>query len=445
MDLKEIEEKIGQYCQLWELYADVSCELSRRSKLSQEEAARACKVYGPYISDVLQQVDAAITIFVMEKELRSLKGRGHFSIPTITPHGARIENPHQVRKTLESVDEEVVQILTTVRESERIYEKEKEEARVREQQAKATGSSQRPEYNFLSLNSSTPIKNTGATAEKENHQTERGIHFNPNTIQHLYSMTGTTSHNGQYEPPANDSIIQGAGAATGGQFSTNTTNATGHNKAWKNNNRGNAPTHTTFPPCMTRSTGRNGFCNDSPNSSNNRNAPICFRCSEQGHMRHECMTDRVFYNYCKSNRHSNRACRKLTTLSPTNSHIPTGYHLTATLPPLTGSAPNQGTHTVAQPQPPSTTSNGLWFQNYQDTNQLRTRTTVHTPPMNNMSPVSSASVTEAIIQLLIQVKKDDISKQMMKNIKTFDGTKRTESINWLSQIEATSKFCNSSF
>ena len=49
MDIREIEEKIGQYCQLWELYTQASCELTRRSKLSQEETARACKVYGPYI------------------------------------------------------------------------------------------------------------------------------------------------------------------------------------------------------------------------------------------------------------------------------------------------------------------------------------------------------------------------------------------------------------
>ena len=74
---------------------------------------------------------------------------------------------------MESVDEEVVQILTTVRESERTYEKEKEEARVREQQARATGSSQRPEYNFLSLNSSIPIKNMSTTAGKQNQQKER--------------------------------------------------------------------------------------------------------------------------------------------------------------------------------------------------------------------------------------------------------------------------------
>ena len=56
-------------------------------------------------------------------------------------------------------------------------------------------------------------------------------------------------------------------------------------------------------------------------------------------------------------------------------------------------------------------------------------------------------MTEAITQLLTQVvnKKDDISKQMMKNIKTLDGTNRTECINWLSQIEATCKFNNLSF
>ena len=70
MDLEEIEEKMKQYCQLWVLYAQASCELTRRSKISQEEAVKACKVYGPYIRDVLQQADEAMTIFVMEEELR---------------------------------------------------------------------------------------------------------------------------------------------------------------------------------------------------------------------------------------------------------------------------------------------------------------------------------------------------------------------------------------
>ena len=33
MDLAEFKEKIGQYCQLWELYAEASYELTRKSKL----------------------------------------------------------------------------------------------------------------------------------------------------------------------------------------------------------------------------------------------------------------------------------------------------------------------------------------------------------------------------------------------------------------------------
>ena len=164
-------------------------------------------------------------------------------------------------------------------------------------------------------------------------------------------MTGTTSHNGWNELPANDSIIHGADTAPGGQFTTNTTSAAGHNEAWRNNNETNPTTHTSFPPSMTRPTGHNRFFNDSPIPSDNRNTPMCFRCGKQGHMSNECENGRVFCNHCKSSSHSNRACRKLTncTNSPTNSHISMGYHPTATPPPLTGNTPNQGTQTTAQP------------------------------------------------------------------------------------------------
>ena len=74
------------------------------------------------------------------------------------------------------------------------------------------------------------------------------------------------------------------------------------------------------------------FFNNSPNSSNKRNAPMCFKCGEQFHMRNECEIERVFCTYCKSTSHSNRECGKLTnsTPNPTNSYIPTGYHPTAT-------------------------------------------------------------------------------------------------------------------
>ena len=105
----------------------------------------------------------------------------------------------------------------------------------------------RSDLNFLTLNSSTPIRNTNTVPQTETNQnqhTERAIHFNPNPVRHLYPTTKPTIHNGWYEPPANDSIIQGAGTAPGGQFVTNTTSVTGHNKPWRYNNGTNTVTHT---------------------------------------------------------------------------------------------------------------------------------------------------------------------------------------------------------
>ena len=94
MALEEIECKIHQYLQLWKLYAKISVKLKRKSELSQESAVTACKVYGPYISDILRQVDKVMKLFAMVKELRIIKSRGHFPIPTITPQGTKIETMH---------------------------------------------------------------------------------------------------------------------------------------------------------------------------------------------------------------------------------------------------------------------------------------------------------------------------------------------------------------
>ena len=44
MDLEEVEYKICQYCQLWKLYAEISVELRRKSKLSWESTVTACRV-----------------------------------------------------------------------------------------------------------------------------------------------------------------------------------------------------------------------------------------------------------------------------------------------------------------------------------------------------------------------------------------------------------------
>ena len=87
----------------------------------------ACKVYGLYISDILQQVDEVMTLFAMEKELRIIKNRGHFPVPKINPHGTKIKNTKDIDRVLEVVDREVVEVITAVRESEMNYEKEKTE------------------------------------------------------------------------------------------------------------------------------------------------------------------------------------------------------------------------------------------------------------------------------------------------------------------------------
>ena len=99
MDLEEIECKTCQYLQLWKLYAEISVELIRKSELSRERAVTACKVYGSYISDILQQVDKVMKLFAMEKELRIIKNRGHFPIPTITPQGTKIETTQDETKS----------------------------------------------------------------------------------------------------------------------------------------------------------------------------------------------------------------------------------------------------------------------------------------------------------------------------------------------------------
>ena len=86
MNLEEIEDKLNQFGKLCRIYAEASCELFRRSRISEKEAAKACKVYEPYIHDILEQVDAAVCVFVMEKELRAQKGRNQLPTLIVTQH-----------------------------------------------------------------------------------------------------------------------------------------------------------------------------------------------------------------------------------------------------------------------------------------------------------------------------------------------------------------------
>ena len=156
-------------------------------------------------------------------------------------------------------------------------------------------------------------------------------------------------------------------------------------------------------------------------------------------MRAECR-ERVFCNHCRSYNHDTKACRKQhnNIPSPAHSQIATGYHPTATPPPLMG--------TTAATQPTGTHNNPLF--NLLDNNQPRTSTIMHTPH-NGTSPAMPADFVEGITQIMNQVtsnnKRDDASKKMMKNIKIFDGSNKAECITWLSQVEAAAKFTNTPF
>ena len=137
------------------------------------------------------------------------------------------------------------------------------------------------------------------------------------------------------------------------QFVTNTTDVAGRNEPLRRNNATNTSSNTINHRAATRPTGHNGLQNDnSPNPSDPRNGPTCFRCGGQGHMRAECR-ERVFCNHCRSYNHDTKACRKQhnNIPSPAQSQIATGYHPTATPPPLMG--------TTAATQPTRTHNNPL--------------------------------------------------------------------------------------
>ena len=74
-------------------------------------------------------------------------------------------------------------------------------------------------------------------------------------------------------------------------------------------------------------------------------------------------------------------------------------------------------------------NNNPSLQNLLDNNHLRTSTMIQTPH-NGTSPTTPANLVEGITQIMNQVtnnnKRDDASKQMMKNITIFDGSNKAE-------------------
>ena len=153
----------------------------------------------------------------------------------ITPQGTKIETPKEKDQVLDAVDTEVMEMIKAVRESEENYEREQEEAKNRDQQLRLTRQMNRSDFNFLTMIKSTPIRNNN-TRTNQHQRTETAVHFDTNTVHNFYSPTDPTNNGDQYELPAKDSIIQGAGSAPGGQFATSTIGATGHNEPWRYSN-----------------------------------------------------------------------------------------------------------------------------------------------------------------------------------------------------------------
>ena len=105
----------------------------------------------------------------------------------------------------------------------------------------------------------------------------------------------------------------------------------------------------------------------------------------------EVNAEKEYSATCRSYNHDTKACRKQhdNTPSPTHSQIATGYHLTATPPPLMG--------TAAATQPTETHNNPLF--NLLDNNQPRTSTLMHIPH-NGTSPAKPADLMEGITQIM---------------------------------------------
>ena len=103
MSLEETEQKIRQFCHLWQLYADTSVELKKKSELSQDSAVAACRVYIPYMSDITRQLEEVRKIFAIEKEVRTIKNRGYFPVPHINPQEEKIETAKDKDRILERI------------------------------------------------------------------------------------------------------------------------------------------------------------------------------------------------------------------------------------------------------------------------------------------------------------------------------------------------------
>ena len=217
-----------------------------------------------------------------EKELRLIKNRGYFPAPQLAPKECKIETIQDKEALIKEINEVAVEMLNAIRESEENYRKEQEQARIRAEQLRSTRQTSRSDINlYPTLANSTPIRNTNTRSDQP------GVHFNTNTVQHVYATTWDRGE--QFEPPENDSILQGATSPPADQVATSATDTAGCNELWRQNNTTNIGPNTFSHRTTTRPTSRNEPQTNNPsNPVDPRSGPTCFRCGEQGHMRLKC-------------------------------------------------------------------------------------------------------------------------------------------------------------
>ena len=190
----------------------------------------------------------------MEKELRSIKNRGHFPVPQLAPEECNIETIQEKEVLLSEIDEIVVEMLNAIKESEEKYKREQEQARIRDEQLRSARQTSRSDINlYPTLANSTPIRNSNTRSDQP------GVQFNMNPVHHVYA--NTSDGGDQYKPPENDSILQGATSSQVDQFTTNTSDMPSRNKPWRHNNTTSTNSNTTNYRAAIRPTGHNRLQN----------------------------------------------------------------------------------------------------------------------------------------------------------------------------------------
>ena len=160
----------------------------KKSELSQDSAVAACRVYIPYISDIIRQLEEVMKIFPIEKELRTIKNRGYFPVPQIIPQEEKIKTTRDKDKILEKIDEIATAMIQASRQSEENFAREQEQARARDEQLRSVRQTDRSGLNFFAPANSIPIRNDNSRPDNQ------GVHFKTNPTRHIYSTTSDDNH-----------------------------------------------------------------------------------------------------------------------------------------------------------------------------------------------------------------------------------------------------------